>query len=408
VQGESHLANSNTEIRLEILAMTFSEQFDRFHTLATEATGLNDFGPDNYREPMRRYLADVDKYGEFGDVGQGIVTGTMVGLLCGRLITRKGLKEFPESRNIPIRKPIFVIGLTRSGTTVLHRLITHDPNVQHLPFWLANTPMPRPPREDWPSNLFYQQTKAALDGLAATMPGVLEIHPMAADKADECRYLMDQTFWSNTFCTTANVPEYQDWQANCDSGFAYEYYRQALQLIANGDPRRWVLKDPAHLFGLDGIFKTFPDACIVHTHRDPFDAMASTVNLTYLIRKMREPSLTLAEVARQVTNLWGLGLHKMEQARRKYDPSRFIDLHMLEVRRDPLDCLERIYGHFDQPITIETRQAWERQLKIDPNQSHASSEFDINECGLDKDQVAASVGSYQERYQNVLAQAELT
>lgn len=381
--------------------MAFLAQFEHFHRLAIEATGLDDFGADNYREPLARYLADLDKYGRFEEVGESVTTGMMTGLLSGRLLTRQGLKTFPDSQNTPIRRPIIIIGLTRSGTTVLHRLISHDPHIQHLPFWLANAPMPRPPREAWESNPVFRQVKAGLDQLSQTMPSVHEIHPMFADRADECRYLMDQTCCSNTFCTTANVPEYQAWWVDYDKTYAFEYYSEALRLIANGDPRRWVLKDPAHLFCLDAIFKVFPDACIVHTHRDPFDALASTTNLTYVIREMREPSLTMAEVGRQVLNLWSYGLEKMERDRQQYDPARFLDLHMLEVRRDPLGALQRIYRYFDQPIHEETLAAWEKELNEDPNQAHGQSRFDPDAVGFDRKTVENSLGPYGERYRQL-------
>jgi Sulfotransferase family len=377
------------------------EKIDHYHKLASEVTELSDFGSDNYREAMALYLGSLDADGKYGEIGQSIADGMMVGLLSGRLLTNKGIKAFPDSQKTPIRRPIFIVGLTRTGTTVLHRLISHDPSVQHLPFWLASAPMPRPPREQWETHPVYQQVKAGLDALSETMPGVQAIHPMYADRPDECRYLMDQTFYSNTFCTTADVTDYQNWWVDCDKTVAFEYYRQALQLIANGDQRTWVLKDPAHLFCLDAIFKVFPDACIVHTHRDPFEAMASTTNLTYLIRKLREPALKPEEVGAQVLRLWGQGLKKAEEARSRYGNDRILDLHMLEVRRDPLRSLERIYEYFGLPINHQTLAIWQHQLEIDPNQEHGVSRYIPEQFGFSRQDVQEVVEEYYERYMSL-------
>ncbi|WP_340318000.1 sulfotransferase family protein [Rhizorhabdus argentea] len=388
--------------------MVFADRLGEFHEQARNATGFDDFGSGHYLAPMRLYLEAIDKGPRLSETGLAVTAGMMVSLLTGRLVTQKGLKQYPQSQDTPIKRPIFIIGLTRSGTTALHRLIACDPNVQHLPYWLAEWPMPRPPRETWESHPAYQRADAAFSAFAATMDqALLDIHPMAADKADECLYLIDQTFCSNRFGATADVPDYQNWWIHSDKCSAYEYYKKALALIANGDSRRWILKDPTHLFCLDAIFAVFPDACVVQTHREPFDAMLSTANLMYLVRQMREPDLTPSETAQQVVGLWSQGLEAMERARRRYNPAQFLDLHMLEVKRDPIGCLERIYDKFDVAIPAETRAAWEREITANPNQSHGRSLFDPRDFCLDKTGVASAVGTYRERYQAVCEAAEI-
>lgn len=381
--------------------MSYLKKFDQYHQLASDATGLEDFGSDTYRDAMHRYLSDLDRYGNFSELGEQVNDGMMVELLSARLMTCQGIKSNPQTQEQSITRPIFILGPARSGTTVLHRLVSADPNIQVLPYWLASAPLPKPPRDNWESHPVYRKVKKGLDDLMATMPGYTDSHPIFADRADECRYLLDQTFCSNTFCNIANVPDYEDWYIHCDLSPAFDYYHKALKLIANGDNRRWVLKDPAHLLCLDAIMETFQDACIVHTHRDPFDALASSANLAYITRRYREPSMTLAEIGKQILRLWGQGLLQMEEARKKYDDSRFLDLHMLEIRRDPLATLERIYDYFDQPVTDATRSAWEHEIKSDPNQAHSPGKFNVNDVGFDRNDVVASIGSYNERYQSL-------
>ncbi|MCK9505627.1 MAG: sulfotransferase [Porticoccaceae bacterium] len=384
--------------------MSLLDRFEEFHAAASAATGFDDFGDDSYREPMQAYLSEIDTVDSLGDMGKELIANSIIGLLCGRLRTFTGIKKYPDSQSMPIARPIFIIGLARTGTTVLHRLICHDPNIQHLPFWLASNPMPRPPVAEWRRHPVFQMTEIGLEQFAATMPGAMDIHPMLAEAPDECRYLIDQSGWSHTFFGTADLPKYQRWATNTDMTFAFEYYRKALQLIANGDSRRWVLKDVAHVFCLDAIFNVFPDACIIHTHRDPFDALASTSNLTWLIRRMREPGLTMADVGRHALKLWGEGLHKMEIARRKYNQSQFFDVHMLEAKKDPLGVMERIYAHFGQPLTKATRESWQHQVASDPSQSHSISNFDLANIGFTRAEVNTAVGEYYQRYAMVKKQ----
>ena len=174
----------------------FLSRFDAFHEQAMKATGLDDFGSTEYIEPMKLLLADYDKVGQFTPVGEMISSGGVVGLLISRLFAQQGFKTHPEFLNTPIEKPIVILGLPRSGSTTLQRLLAQDPGVQYLTPWLGNTPMPRPPRETWDANPWYQMTKQALDGFWEIFPDVKLMHPMLADLADECRYAFECTFWS--------------------------------------------------------------------------------------------------------------------------------------------------------------------------------------------------------------------
>jgi hypothetical protein len=386
--------------------MGFLSQFDAFHDMAAKATGLNDFGSDDYHEPMRLLLGEYDRRVQFNPVGTGMIVGETVGRLVGRLMTEQGLKSNPASVNAPITRPLVVIGMARTGTTALQRLLSQDPALQSLPLWLGSMPMPRPPRETWESNPCFQQVTQGLEQMYALSPEIRTIHPMAAGEPDECRFALNHSFWAPDSSTTAVIPEYANWVLNGDASYAYRYYRRVLNLIATGDSRRWLLKDVCHLFNLDSFLDAFPDACIVHTHRDPITSLTSVTSLIYLLRKIRECNVDPVEHGKLVLDTWSPALDKAERLRRKHDPARFFDVHNDEINADPLGAVERIYRHFDLPVSDEARQAWSKRVRTDPTSGHGAHHYKSEDFGLTREAVYGSVGEYYARYQDVARAAK--
>ena len=382
--------------------MNFVDQFDALHDMASDATGLTDFGTDNYHEPMRRYLSCLDDYDRLSETGIATYTQTVVGLLVGRLMLVQGLKDNPAATQTPIEKPIIIVGMGRTGTTALHRLLSLDPQFQTLPFWLANAPMPRPPRETWASNPAFVTIKNGLAQSQILNDEMRDIHPVHAELADECRWVIDQTFWSSTLALMTDSRAYLEWFHNADSRYAHEYYRQVLQLIANGDSRRWVLKDPGHMFGIQSLLEVFPDACVVQTHREPVESMRSFANLGWEARNplFTDQTRTEEENGRRILEDGCRGLKNLEQFRRQADNGRFFDLHMLEIKTDPVGSIERVFDHFDIPVTEEAVRSWQQQSSVDPQFGHRKN-HSPPEFGLTKEAVDQAVGIYLDRYRKV-------
>lgn len=388
------------------MSLSFSERFESFHQMATAATGLSDFGSDNYQEPMRILLKSLDNKPDLTEVGRISFQQMMVGWLCGRLMTQQGLKANPSVLNDSVDDPIVIIGLPRTGTTVLHRLMCADPNLQHLPFWLAQSPMPRPPRETWESIPAYQQVAAGLAAMVAENPGIADAHPMIADKADECRWSLDHCFVGCTVGHSFVLPEFRQWIEASDPTYAYEYYRNVLRLVANGDRRRWLLKDPGHIAAVPALMKVFPGARVIFTHRDPLEALGSASSLCWAATSKRESGRSKEQVGRDTAKAWANKLNRAERARRQLPESQFVDVHMLECKRDPLAVIRRVYTAFNLPISAETESAWIKELAADPNQGHGSHRYAPADYGLDRDEVNALIcDEYHERYKAVLAQA---
>ncbi len=379
--------------------MTLLAQFEAMHEQAAKTTGLADFGPDDYVVPLKLLLSSYDKADRLSDLGKQITIGATTGILVARLLAQQGFKAHPKFANAAIEKPIIIIGMPRTGSTALHRLLAKDPGCQWLPPWLGSAPMPRPARETWAANPWFQMTEQGLALFYQLFPRVLSMHPIHAAEPDECHCIINHTFWAPQQLALGARGEYLEWFAAHDAHDVYAYYRKVLGLIAGGDKRHWVLKDPnTHLFASWSLLDTFPDARIVYTHREPVSAMSSVSSLVYAIRESRERALTTEQNSREQLQVWGTAAAKMEPILDTLPADRVFDLHISELGADPVGSAERIYRHFNQPVTEATRAAWTQHAATDARSGHGAHDHRLEHCGFSASDVYDCVGSYGERY----------
>lgn len=379
--------------------MPLLPRIDALHEQAAKATGLDDFGPDDYLTPLRLLLSTFDAHGRLNPTGEQMTADAVTGILVARLLAQEGFRAHPDFAAARIEKPLIIVGMPRTGSTALHRLLARDPDCQWLTPWLANTPIPRPPRDAWERNPWYQMTAQGLAQFHALLPWVSAMHPIRADQPDECRFVLDHTFWSPTFVGLGAFGEYADWVVGADTRDHYAYHRKVLGLIAGGDTRRWLLKDPtSHPFALEAVLETYPDACIVYTHRDPVTAMSSVSSMVHSVRKVRERDLTTAQNGREQLSLWGPAAAKMETVLRALPAHRVFDLHIKELEADPVGSAERIYRHFDIPVSDAARAAWMHQVTTDARSGHGEHRYTTVDCGFSATEVYDAIGCYGDWY----------
>ena len=181
------------------------------------------------------------------------------GALTARLFSEAGWQAYPEHAQVRIDRPLFVTGLPRTGTTALHRLLAADPAHQGLELWLAEAPQPRPPRATWADNPVFQYIQAGCERHHVEHPEFMGVHYMAADQVEECWQLLRQSMRSVSWECLAHLPSYSAWLRGQDWTGAYRRHRRNLQLIGlRTTDRRWVLKNPSHLFALDALLAGLP------------------------------------------------------------------------------------------------------------------------------------------------------
>jgi hypothetical protein len=372
---------------------------EALHRAARTAAGLDDFGKPSYRRGLRVLLEAYDRESRLTDAGRAMVEQQLVGILKNRLVTQKFWTDDPRILKIEIRRPVFILGLPRTGTTALHHLLGQNPANQVLEYWLAAAPSPRPPRNAWESDPRFQQSVQELQAMYEMDPSLKAMHLMTADGPEECRHLLQQTFTDDTFDCNATIPSYSAWYKQHDMLDAYERHRDLLRLIGSPQPeRRWLLKYPVHMGNLRALFKVYPDACIVQTHRDPSRVIPSICSLVAGWRAIYEHDVDRRAVAQWLLDLWASRLHDGMAVRRQHDASQFIDLHFRDILADPVGAARRISSHFGIEISEEAEQSMRVWHTDNPQGKHGEHHYRAEDFGLTDDLIAERFASYLDHF----------
>src|ERR1700759_3037914 len=342
---------------------------DDLHASAVKACGLDDFGvnDDNYREALAVLLDSYRRDADLTELGSKMQRFFVRNALVARLVSEAAFKQYPQHVDVPIERPIFVTGLPRTGTTVIHRLLTADPRHQGLELWLAEFPQPRPPRETWPQNPVFAELDARFKKAHEENPDYTGLHYMTADDVEECWQLLRQSLHSVSYETLAHIPTYSGWLSEQDWTLPYRRHRKNLQLIGLNDAeKRWVLKNPSHLFALDALLATYPDALVIQTHRPVETIMASMCSLAQHTAEGWSTTFVGPQIGADSMETWSRGLERFNTARAKYDPAQFYEVYYHDMIEDTLGTVAGIYQHFGMTLTDAARQAMQ--------ESHAESQ----------------------------------
>jgi sulfotransferase family protein len=366
---------------------------DELTASAAKFTGLSDFGEDfgdGWADGLEALLASYASDESLTEKGVKAARAMVRGALMARLASQAAWAAHPSHASVPIEQPIFVTGLPRTGTTALHRLLAADPRHQGLELWLSEMPQPRPPRGTWSSDTVYQMIEAGVKRHQVSRPEFLGVHELGADQVEECWQLLRQSLRSVSFECLAHLPSYSSWLARENWTASYRRHRRNLQLIGLPDAdKRWVLKNPSHLFALDALLSVYPDALVIVTHRSPRTAVASACSLAAQAssgwsQKFQGPVIGTGQLS-----LWARGMEAFSAARARHDSSRFYDVAYPDFVADPLGTAAAVYSHFGLSLTPEATDAMRAVTSESAGTSgqRASHRYSLADFGLTDEQV---------------------
>jgi hypothetical protein len=341
---------------------SFAASEAALHEEAVALAGAADFGDPAYRDGLRAVLDAYDREAKFHDAGRAAARDNLVQLLATRLRSVARIERGEGAPAAPIRRPIIVLGLVRTGSTALHHLLAQDPQLQCLEYWLAARPRPRPPRAAWESDPDFAAAAAEIEAMYAFDPALRRIHLMAPDLAEECRHFLAQSFTDDSFEVNATVPSYTAWYEGGAHVAAYRHHRRLLELVGAADPRRWLLKYPVHVKHLAALLTVYPDACIVQTHRDPTQVMASYVELIAGFRAIFEQDIDRRAIAREQLEVWAAGAERAIAVRTRHDAAQFHDVYFRDFVADPIGAVRGIYARFGLELSAAAEgrmRAWQ-------------------------------------------------
>lgn len=247
---------------------------------ARRRTGLSDFGDEDWREPFQVLTEALQTEAQLTLMGRLITRNELILWLSNRLQVQALCKAHPEIEQAPVQAPIFIAGLPRSGTSILYELLAQDPRFRVPASWEALFPCPAPEHSGGSPDPRREKAHQLLTQWGRLAPEYRTMHEMGAEIPCECGMLTAHTFVSDHIAALIQSPSYHSWLAEADMEPVYRYHKRLLQVLQWRRPaQHWLLKAPAHLSHLETLFKVYPDARVIQTHRDPIKSMASATSL---------------------------------------------------------------------------------------------------------------------------------
>ena len=369
---------------------------------ASKEAELDDFGDEGFMVPLTRLIQALVAEAHLSRTGLLGTRARIVQCLVNRLRLQQDLKRHPEILHENVFDPIVIVGLPRTGTTKLQRMLSSDPAVQRTPFWQLLNPAPLPGWQPGEPDKRIAIAQAAAQTLAQ-QPDFLAAHPMAAEETEEDVFMMEMAFEGILPQVQYRVPSFRSWvRARSRQGF-YAYEKVLLQYLQwqNGGRcgRPWILKATTHLGGLAALVETFPGATIVHCHRDVTTAIASTVRAAEGFRGLMVDDLDIVELGADYLNIYAdeMSLY-LQQRERMGVALRVIDVRYDDIVADPTAVIRAIYSAHGLDLTPEGKRAMAHWAEQNPQYRFGKIAYTIERYGLTRAKVEQAFDAYRQRF----------
>jgi len=369
---------------------------------AQKQTGLADFGDLSFKGPLSILLDSIEREARLHPFGRWIVRNRLLGILVTRLRVQELVTEHPEILELEITPPLVIAGIQRTGTTMLHRLLAADPQTRALASWEAISPMPHPRQREGEPERRIKLAEMAEKGLKYLAPEFFAIHPVEAEAPEEDVLLLEYSFMSQVPEATMRLPTYSAWLQQQDLTPAYEYLKVLLQVLHWQQPgQRWVLKTPAHLEHLDLLFKVFPSAKVIQTHRQPEETVASFSSMIWHGYGVFSDQIDKLELSAH----WQRNNARMMQLALDYratNPEAFLDVSYYQLIKEPMPQIERIYNFAGIALNAEARAEMDASRQQNKQNKHGKHKYTLEEFGTNVETVRRDYANYLERFETIL------
>jgi len=370
---------------------------------ARRASGLHRFGDESFRDPLRRLIASAEQEAALHPLGRMLLRQSLIRALENRLRLEDLCLRHPEICDQPVQAPVFVVGLQRTGTTLLHRLLSCEPTLRPLLSWEALNPAPFTASRRGPSarpgrDPRMRLAEIAERGLRYLAPDFFAIHPVEAHAPEEDVLLLDLSFLSPTADATLHVPSYSSWLRDTDQQPAYRDFRRFIQLLLWQRRGRWLGKTPHHLENLDALLEVFPDARILQTHRDPVRVVASFCSMMAHGRAVFSDRVDARELGRQLADRAVRAVTRALAVRERSASESFLDIAYEDATADPLKQIRRIYDFLGLSLAPTTEAAMQDWIAANPQHRRGVHRYRLEDFGLDRSELERRFAPYRSRF----------
>lgn len=392
------MTNNAEQVAVDAMPEPIPFYVDDLMTAVTEATGLSDFGDlgfVNGLEVLAASLREEAKLHEGGVIGQ---SQEILRLLVNRLRYIDDVKKHPEIRDEKIVAPIVVVGLPRTGTSKLQRVMSGDPGVQRLEVWRLLNPAPFPDEAPGKPEGRIAFAKVVEDTFRTQFPGWMARHPMEAEEPDEELFIMEMSFESSVSAMLARAPTFREFSMSCDPRPTYKILFEMMQYLqwqdggARGRP--WIMKSPVHVGYLDTLFEFFPDATVVHCHRDPVKTVPSFATTIHELRRTTTDDIDPVEVGREWFDYWARLTDRYLQVRDTLPLDQIVNATFEEICADPIAVIGRVYEKAGRELTEDAIAGCRDYDNRRPANHWGAYDYTLEEYGLEAGEIRQRFAEY--------------
>lgn len=375
---------------------------DKLFAEARAATGLDDFGPEYFRVGLKVLNTALAEEAQLSPAAVGKAHYQIMEQLTKRLRMQDWFRRHPEIEREKIEAPIFILGSPRSGSSIMHELLSLDPANRAPAAWEVWNPTPPPEAATYHTDPRIAERQAFFDAIYAAVPELRSMHRMGATLPSECVEMTSMEFASVVFFVDFYIPSYSRWlydEADFAQVFAsHKRFLQLLQWRAPGAP--WVLKSLYNMHYMDAFVAAYPDARVIWLHRDPLKALASGAHLASVMTRGSSATVDPLASARDAAH-WSVVQHGRMvdvQERRLIPPERLINVQFGDFVRDHAGTVRRIYAHFGRELSAAAEQAMRRYLQEHTADQHGRHRYSMADMGLDEVEYRQKLARYQQYF----------
>ncbi len=370
---------------------------------ACTMTGLSDYGDEHFKEGLQVLVKSLNEEAQLNLTGRLLVSQEIRRVLQSRLRVIEFEKQHPEVHDEVIETPIFIIGMGRTGSTILHEYLAHDPHNRAPLVWEMRLPCPIDPSLSVEDDIALRRAISdAESGIQYEIDrSLITKHEQRADLPEECSQLMAYEFTSGHFFSRCNIPSYAAWNATTNVKPALEMHKRILKVLQfqSGKQQRWVLKYGGHMPYIPTLLETYPDARLIHTHRYPVEVVKSFVSLMASTRLARSDSFD-PEAASEMLNGGMSRIVEKIIGDRESDAipaSQIADLHFKDLMEHGVAALEKTYQALGLSLSEEAKVSIEKYRSERPRSKHGAHEYAYAEA-VDLDKERQRYAKYVEYY----------
>lgn len=384
----------------------FNMDVDSLLATAQADTGLKDFGDERFLTPLRVLVHSYQTEADLNPLGRYLARTNILRLLKGRLHAEDLIARHPEILERELGDPVVIVGLARSGTTRLHRLLAADEQFLHLKSWESVYPIPQPESFEARDKGETDPRITALEqGLKAVLymgPQIAAVHPLGTFEVEEEIGLLQHAFATQLFEIQAQLPSFAEHLMTTDQTPAYEYLARLMKVVSwfRQDPpgKPWLLKSPQHMQDLDALMNVFPGARILCPHRDPVKVVGSSCSMAWNSFVRDNDSVTPQWVGHEWFTKTQRMLRKTLAVRERLPAAQQYDLLYADITADWQGAMAGVYKFLNMPFTDQARSGMQAWLDENQQHKHGAHKYSLNDFGLEASEVEEALAFYRTRF----------